>query len=218
MKQIIALIAAGNSTLYIWDCPEMNRAKMINKYLGKIEQIGFVDSYNSYVYLTMMGDELCINGILGLSKLIKNTQQYFATGLSKPIQFSNQNNDTSICIDLPYQQISNEIIFKGIAYEITENKYNLQQEYFRQKIRKYNVPAFGVINYTNNIIFPYVYVSNTNSLIAETACGSGSVAFSILKNISKIIQPSGESIEVIRLNSTKFRITAKVTLKGGELI
>ncbi|MBI4918672.1 hypothetical protein HY837_01990 [archaeon] len=64
------------------------------------------------------------------------------------------------------------------------------------------MPAFGAIIYQNNRITPYVFVSRVDSLVKETACGSGSVAFSLFSGKNKIIQPTGKAI-FVRKNSQK---------------
>ena len=62
--------------------------------------------------------------------------------------------------------------------------------------KKYNLPAIGVINYEKNNIKPLIYVKNTDSLVWENACGSGSLAYSLISGYSKIVQPSGQIIDI----------------------
>ena len=76
---------------------------------------------------------------------------------------------------------------------------------------KYKLPAFGVISYTTDQmkISPVVYVVETDTLVIETSCGSGSIAISILTGTTDIIQPTGEIIKVER-NGDIFSIEATV--------
>lgn len=78
---------------------------------------------------------------------------------------------------------------------------------------KYNVPASGIIKYRANKITPIVYVKNTNSLVWENACGSGSLVYSIYSSYSKIIQPSKQEILVKRFKKS---FTIKVPVKIVE--
>ena len=74
---------------------------------------------------------------------------------------------------------------------------------------KYGLPAFGAIVYEKNKIIPYVYVKNVNSFVKETACGSGSIAFSLFSEYKNIIQPTGEVIS-IRIKKDKIFVSAEV--------
>lgn len=76
-----------------------------------------------------------------------------------------------------------------------------------QKLIKNNLAA-GIIYYEDNRIQPVVYVSPTNSLIWESACGSGSIAYSLLTGRNEITQPSGEKIS-IKTNSNNISISVE---------
>ncbi|MBI4918673.1 hypothetical protein HY837_01995 [archaeon] len=48
------LIAYGNSTALVYDCPVKNRLKIIKKLLLKVEQVGFVSARNKFPQMQMM--------------------------------------------------------------------------------------------------------------------------------------------------------------------
>jgi len=93
MKKIILrkfLIASGNSTLLVWNCPRAQKRKeIIKKYLGRVEQIGFVSENNGTPKLEMMGNELCINGTSALASTLGTKGKLFTSELPFPIEYSN---------------------------------------------------------------------------------------------------------------------------------
>ena len=74
MKLILKtfLIAGGNSTLLVENCEINNRKKLITQYLGKVEQVGFVEKDR----LEMMGSELCVNGALAFASQLQTSGVY----------------------------------------------------------------------------------------------------------------------------------------------
>ena len=103
------------------------------------------------------------------------------------------------------------MLLEGIGYIYLKEKVKNKKKFLRNLCLKYGFPAFGIIYFQNNKIEPFVYVKETDSLFAETACGSGSIAFSIMSNKSKILQPTGEIITVFKKNNT-FIVKAKITI------
>lgn len=202
------LVAGGNSTMLVWNCPEDKRLELAKKLLDEVEQVGFVSEENGIPRLRMMGNELCINATVALaSEKPKGT--LFTSGLTSQVNYSNAE-ETSIELDLPYKRIDNIVLFEGIGYLCTNKEIEVTKELLSDLARKYNLPAFGVILYNNEKIKPYVYVAETNSLFQETACGSGSIATSIVTGYEKIVQPTGNTISVKRV-ADKVVVTAKVT-------
>ncbi len=210
MKFKKLLIAGGNSTLLVWDCPSCEKNKVIKRYLGEIEQIGFVEAKNKLPFLNMMGGELCINGTIALAKTLGDWGFLYTSGCSKRISYSNCKNTTSIKLDIPYRKKSNIVMLSGIGYILVKNERIITKKFLSNLCKKYKLPAFGAIIYINNTLFPYVYVQSTKSLIRETACGSGSIALNILKRITQINQTTGKRITVVK-NESEFLVEAEVT-------
>ena len=204
------LIANGNSTLLVWRCPPNGKGKIIKKYLGEVEQIGFVETKNRLPFLNMMGGELCINGTIALSSSCGSKGTLFTSGLNKPILYRNEGIDTSIRLIIDYQKINNIVLLEGIGYVYLKNREKNPKKFLKNLCLKCNLPACGIIYARNNKIFPFVYVKGTNSLFEETACGSGSIAFSILTKKQNIIQPTGKSIRVEKFKNI-FCVSAEVT-------
>lgn len=213
------LIAEGNPTLLVSDILE-NKNKLIQNFLGKtVEQIGFIKFIDTLPYLQMMGNELCINACLAFAFSLENKQGAFqASGTKQKIKYIKDGNFITLELILSYKFFKNVVLLPGIGY-LKTNKLK-SKEYLKNLCRKYKKSAFGILITKKNQIFPYVYVKKTDSFIKESACGSGSVAFNLLNTVERIIQATGQSIFVKRIDN-KFFITAKVNevefLKGGDI-
>lgn len=123
-----------------------------------------------------------------------------------------KNNSISIQLPLSLFQIKdiNVVKLAGIVYIISNNKRCANKTYLNKLANKYSVPASGMIFYKDNNIQPLVYVKDTDSLVWENACGSGSLAYSIFSGINKVRQPSNKIVEVDK--SEKY-FTIKVQAK-----
>jgi histidine racemase len=216
MKTKQLTIAGGNNTILIWGCPVGEQNKIAKFYLSKVEQVGFIDETCKSACLSMMGDELCINGTLAIASQLSNNKKLFASGITKNINYINKDKLTSIVIELPYFRDNNRIIFQSIGYIISTKDQSIKTSLLIQLANKYRLPAYGQIVIKGDLIQPYVYVKKTNSLVAETACGSGSIAYSIFSDLTKIKQPTGQYIVVEKNSSQTFKVSAEVIRKGGE--
>lgn len=204
-------IAKGNKTALIWGCPqERQHAVALEHLQSGVEQVGFVVQGEN-LELVMMGKELCINALLALAFSEKNTTGTISIQKkSSVVSYTNTPKTTSITLSLPYIRDAERIIFEQIGYVCTKNSIIPNKETFRDLAQLHNVPAFGVISYNAQMaIVPVVYVCDTNSMIHETACGSGSIAVHILTGNSDIVQPTGEIIS-IQQHGVVFTIHAEV--------
>ncbi len=199
------LIAGGNSTLLVWNCPSVQRERIVKQYLGEVEQIGFIDKNK----LVMMGGELCINAIVALASQLSTKGILYASGLDTPINYVNRKEVTSIQFSLNVARENNTILLPGIGFICTDEDRKVTKRLLSSLAKKYNMPAFGIAIYRDEYLTPYVFVKETNSLLKETACGSGSIVTSIAMGISKIKQPTGEYIEVA-IKNDKITVSAQV--------
>lgn len=191
------LIADGNETALIYDCPKKERKKIAVKLLKEVEQVGFVSNKATLPKLEMMGGELCLNATLAFASTLKKSGKLATSGLKNPLPYSN-NKTTSIKIPLKSKQENNVVLLEGIGFILysKKEKAKITKNELTKLCEKYKLPAFGGIIYDKNKILPYVYVAGVNSFVKETACGSGSVAFSIFSGKGKIVQPTGKTISI----------------------
>ena len=157
--------------------------------MKEVEQVGFISGNT----LEMMGGELCVNAKLAFAFQLKENRKC--------------KGNVGIEIKLDYDKIENIILFNGIGFIITNDK--LSKGCLKRLANKYSLPAFGLINYNKNKIEPYVYVKSVDSFVKETACGSGSIAFSIFSGKESIMQPTGKSIRV-NIKNGKVLVNAEV--------
>jgi histidine racemase len=200
------LIAGGNSTLLVWDCPLSLRKLLISKYLGKVEQIGFIKKNR----LEMMGQELCINATIAFASELENKGFLYTSGLTNKVIFSNTKNTTNIELEMSIKRDNNIILFPGIGYLVTFSKTKINKSFLSNMADKYRLPAFGLSYFRKGKIETYVFVKDTNSFIKESACGSASIATSIVTGQNRIIQ-STDQIITVKINNEKIKVSAKVT-------
>src|SRR5690242_7168996 len=105
------LIAGGNPTQLVWDCPTNLKSQLIKADLGSVEQIGFADKAS----LSMMGNELCVNATLALASQLGKSGRLKTSGLDNPVEFRNSEL-TTLDIELPYRKLGNLILFSGIGF------------------------------------------------------------------------------------------------------
>ena len=210
------LTAGGNSTALVYDFLDKEKKKISRQLLKEVEQVGFVEEKKRFPCLEMMGNELCINGTLAFASNLNKKGKLLTSGVKEPVKYFNRNRKTSIILPLSYKKEGNIILLEGIGFILLEKK---QREEISKKdiidlAEKYNLPAFGLIIYEKNKIFPYIYVKSTDSFVNETACGSGSIAFSIFSGFKNIIQPTGKLIEV---NIKKDKVVVSAEVKECEI-
>ena len=174
--------------------PTSLRRKVIKKYLNEVEQVGFISKNQ----LEMMGGELCINATLAFASTLGKRGKLKTSGIKRFVKYDNFKNQIKIEVPLKYKQKANVILSEGIGFVCIDKKSDkkINKKLLSNFCEKYNLPAFGAIVYEKNKIIPYVYVKETGSFVRETACGSGSIAFSIFSRYKNIIQPTGKLIRV----------------------
>ena len=202
---------AGQITAVVFDGFKKNNLVSISQKLmeedKRIEQAVFITKNK----IQTMGNELCINGSLAGAYLLKDSRLK-VSGIDKAINFTKTKK--FISAEFPLNLVVNKkdrlILLQGIVYLITNDKTKVNKIFLSNLAQKYNVPASGIIKFKSNKIRPIVYVINTNTLVWENACGSGSLAYFLFSGFNKIEQPSGE---VIKVNKIKKYFTIKVPVK-----
>lgn len=196
-------IAGGNTTALAWGVAGEKRTRVAKELLNQAEQAGFMDEKPDR--LSMMGGELCVNAALaaayalggdGTIKILEN----------KEVLYRVENSRVTIKFQLDYEIASPKLVLFGdIGYIFARVDGGKLQALARQ----YKLPAFGCIIRDGTSIQPTVYVKKTSSIIDETACGSGSIAASLLFGIKDVVQPTGQIIKVAAAQN-EFVISAQV--------
>lgn len=248
MTKYYKLWPGGNTTALVTghDFPRSEYARIANEIIKadpEIEQVGFMEKPEGTAdtRLQMMGGEFCgnatrsaaffwlaQNGMLPTASA-KKTVKIEASGARETLTVEVSENSADL--ELPgdfFVSISKvdegfKVDLEGIRHIIIEGS---PENYDTATlIKKYgdNLPAVGIIysNFQNHTVVtqPFIWVRETNTLIAETGCASGSIAASIAGHHQhngrnfEIVQPSGESYQV-ELKEENGKFTA-IVLKGS---
>jgi len=172
----------------------------------RVEQVGFLSGTN----FRMMGGELSINALLAAAFLLNESGQVN--------EYSFTTNQSTITLSLPTSLIisvqDNLVKLRGINYQIVEGipSSTVISPPIKTRLRKLAADslAAGLIYYQGSVIKPLVYVPATSSYVWENACGSGSLAFSLVTSIRQVTQPSGQNISFDITNS---QINVTTTVK-----
>ncbi|WP_031385410.1 hypothetical protein [Desulfonatronum thiodismutans] len=202
------LIAGGNATALVRYCPPARRASLAADLLQEVEQVGFVDHQAHPPRLEMMGGEFCINATLAFASTLGPKGTVGVSGLDRPADFVNTPHATRVTIPLRWSLTDNILLLEGIGFILhpqsdghtqnsTTNHPRIKRE-LADLCARFGRPAFGAIHFSDDAIIPYVYVATVDSFVPETACGSGSVAFSLFTGQDRVRQPTGQFITVRR--------------------
>ena len=191
----------------------VSAAQEIMQKSSAIEQVGFLDQTSSpYPIFTMMGEELSLIGSLAAGCQLLNGKMgqaaFQASGILRPIsvKLNRLTGTLQIPAGTAMKQAPDQITLGGISFlvinRLPKNRIIYSSERRRLQELLLKSPAAGIVFYQNNQIYPVVQVKETNTLVWESACGSGSVAFFLATGNSTIIQPSGAILTVSRENDT----------------
>lgn len=223
---------AGNITaLVIGDDYSLDERRLINNKImeldSKIEQVGFVSIKEKR--LIMAGGEFCGNAIrcaimhynIKDGNILINKQninggigkynnvwceipinKYKITNLKENINKIELEGITMIIIS---RNLSKKYLSKDLK-EVTQNIINLY------KLRDNDAVGVIFLEESNDLkIYPVVWVKAIDTLFLENACGSGTIAATILEAVLQgkdgkylVLQPSGEVLETkIKLKNKK---------------
>lgn len=230
----------GNTTALVEEkFPRSEHVSIARKILAankELEQVGFLETPENpeaAVRLQMMGGEFCGNAT-------RTTAYFWAmkTGLKSfnievsgfPELLDAEVDGDDVELKLPgsfFQKIDKNIIdLMGIRFITQQFPKDLKKAQSLIEKHKEDFPAVGVIytDFTDEkiTIDPIVWVRETNTCYAETACGSGSIAAGIVaslknpgKNVFTVTQPSNESYTISieskngQISNIKFRGVVK---------
>ncbi len=237
---------SGNATAIVFGQRDVSIAKKILLNDKKVEQVIFAyeEMYenNNCWHGIMAGNELCINALRALGYLLLKGEngalKILSSGIRKLVEVKVNNKKSIIKLDfndlfLDKVKIDDNtflVLLNGITHLVVKEKSKL----FKNKIDTHYIneliSLFELKNYeasgimfldSNNNLNPYVYVRDVDTLISETACGSGSIACGIVqyeyfgfKDTLSIKQPSSFNLDV----SFEFNECKNVFLEGETSI
>jgi len=225
IKYIIYNPAGNITALVIGDKYSVEERKIINKFImekeTEVEQVGFLSEEN--IRLTMAGGEFCGNATrCAVLYYIKKKSKGRTYVCPKEITINNNklkvgiNKGQKIWCEIPIEDYKiikidkkiYQIVFQGITIIALEKNLKDLKKTAKEIIKKYKIDddAIGVMfierieEYIN--IYPVVWVKAIDTLFLENACGSGTIAVTMLEtwltkksNKYKVQQPSGEFLE-----------------------
>ena len=212
---------AGNITaLVIGDEYNWQQRRLINNRIMEketiVEQVGFISQKNRK--LTMAGGEFCGNATRCATLYYIGEQQSIELEINNNKIKAGINEKSEVWCEVPIEGYNIEkineniykVILKGITILVVKNIANyigLKQSAI-DLILKYNLDddAIGVMFVDNveNIIkiYPIVWVNEIDTLFLENACGSGTIAVTMLESWLKkssnkynVMQPSGDILK-----------------------
>ncbi|PIQ91650.1 MAG: hypothetical protein COV70_02550 [Parcubacteria group bacterium CG11_big_fil_rev_8_21_14_0_20_39_22] len=210
----------GNITAIVRDnFTQKEKVKLSQKIMRKdktIEQVGFWSHSKNKKndgFLDMAGGELCGNAMRALGMLIyketgKSILKLESSGTNEVVKTYIKGSDSAIKLSLDdFSGSKNYCSLPGIKYFITKKVFERVKAYNILKRKFGKFPASGIISYKKEkslyVIKPIIWVRAVDSLIEETACGSGTLALAFLiyskyktRNF-KIKQPSGSIFDVV---------------------
>ncbi|MCK9324787.1 MAG: hypothetical protein M0P69_04760 [Bacteroidales bacterium] len=214
---------------------------MSNNYLCA-EQVGFLvpphNPQKADMRLEMMGDELCINALRSAAALLYSRNQskplirLESSGFNGVLECFNEMRDetlvTDIRLKIPLVIDQNDdsvtVTLDGITHLVRKVEQLPSDSEAKDEFRSFmqanaqldSIPACGFMPYVETedhiTLKPLVYVRDTESMIFETGCGSGSIAVALAKfngetQCTQILQPSGE-LYVVNVNQTEHHAVA----------
>jgi len=188
----------------------------------KVEQCGFLIPKDNH--FEMSGGEFCGNAARAAAIILYQlkgqerlnfTMSGFENKVDAKVEEIGNNKYNVLCtfpnfktIITPIQALgkpANMVDLSGIVHIIIEaefpkNDYKIKHRQISQDLNLTNRSAVGVcwVNYKDGAInmHPVVWVKAIDSFFYETSCGSGTIATGKVSNKNKIIQPSGQVIDV----------------------
>lgn len=238
---------AGNITGFVLDFVEPKERPIIaNKIIkdidSTVEQVGFISKDESGNYrMDMMGGEFCGNATRSFGLYLameegltgRHKKSLRVSGAEKPVTVSVDVDEmeAEIYLSPAYKTevidygIGNyfTVFLEGIIHIIVTDK-NEDKDLAINLINKlreyYQEDAYGVmfLDVEKLTMVPYVYVSDMDTLIRESSCGSGSVAAAYYLNKEEstkfnanLVQPGG-TIEV-KIGEIESKVTYSISSK-----
>ncbi len=239
---------AGNITILVKSfVPENEYIEIANKFLNSnfynAEQVGYLTTKNNRPHMNMMGMEFCGNASRSFGYLLamennNKDKQTISVSVSGTDELLDVNVDlkhktAQVAMPIPKEIIKlnvtentvvDVVIMDGIYHAIVNHKLesdDLTKQILKRATEEYDIDAFGIMYVSEQNMKPIVYVKETDSLIYESSCGSGTIAYAYYLVRDKqtgrfefeIKQPGGQIDAVILKQNNETRMA----LMGGPI-
>ena len=231
---------AGNITaLVLGDEYNSEQRKLINNAImereKRVEQVGFLSQKDKK--LTMAGGEFCGNATrCAALYYIKKEESIELKINNNKIKAGIDCDTLEVWCEVPIEEYKIEkicetiykVVLKGITLLVVKDieSYKELKQSAINLIKKYNLDddAIGVMFVDNaeDIIkvYPIVWVKEIDTLFFENACGSGTIAVTMLESVLKsfsnqynVMQPSGDILKTEI--SIEDNVVKRAILKGN---
>lgn len=228
--EIYVVNPAGNITVLVKSFVEESKyIEVANKFLESkmfdVEQVGFITSKNNHPHMNMMGMEFCGNASRSFGYILALENKENNQVVSVSVSGTNELLDVNVDLEKQTAQILmpslkkiiqlkvddleiDVVVMDGIYHAIVSRKHEseeLTKRILDCALKEYEIDAFGIMYVSEQNMKPIVYVKETDSLIYESSCGSGTIAYASYlvrnKHIGRfefqIKQPGGQIDAVV---------------------
>lgn len=231
---------AGNITIFVMDKADRKDYAAIARQLlcmeeFHAEQVGFVEyGEDGSVHMQMMGGEFCGNATRSFGYLMSmlsedKPAEFMAdvSGSNVPLRVEidreKGTSRTQMPVPLEMKELNlgedgvlSMVVFDGICHVVAESEPK-DQEFVNRVIQEAEklcpADAYGVMFLQGTRMVPVVYVKETESMVWESSCGSGSMGAAVYLSREK-----EEGEYVYELYQPGGMIEAAVYKEGGKVI
>lgn len=230
---------AGNITVFVMDkARREDYAKISAQILAKkelhAEQVGFLEQNGEAVHMQMMGGEFCGNATRSFAYLLSMLSDEKPEELLVDVSGSDRALKAEVNLErgtsrvemplpvdrkelrLEEKEVYPMVVFEGICHMIIERAPG-EQEFVDRLIGEAEkicpCDAYGIMFLQKEKMVPVVYVKETNSMVWESSCGSGSMGVAVY-----LSEGEKDGNFVYRLEQPGGVIEASVCKKNGRVI
>lgn len=203
--EYIILSPSGNITALVFAKRSVDVASKILNDDSRIEQVLFAyeSSFENKIYWhgIMSGEEFCVNALRALGYYLLDGEDgdidIFSSGINSLINIEIFNKSAIIKLGFKSLVLEDKLLeadtflvrLSGITHVVVKEnskfyRLNIDNEYIEGLLDYFDLKnelAAGIMFLDkNDSLKPFVYVRDVESLFYETACGSGSIACSIV--------------------------------------
>lgn len=230
---------AGNITVFVMDKVQREdyakiSAQILDRKELHAEQVGFIEQEGKAVHMQMMGGEFCGNATRSFAYLLSMLSDekpeevlVDVSGSDRPLKAEINPEKGTSRVEMPLPVDRKElrlgekavypvVVFDGICHIIAEGAPGEQELVDRLIAEAEKIcpcEAYGVMFLQKEHMVPVVYVKETDSMVWESSCGSGSMGAAVY-----LSEQEKDGSFVYRLHQPGGVIEASVCKENGKVI